>query len=106
METISSTEPKAQKIYKCDWCGLDIRKGEKHQSTVIKHETIYNWRNHIRCSEIACKLDMFDYCEDGLSKEAFQETISDEYASIKAIDFEDLPSFGVQLNAVCAEYLN
>jgi len=106
MDTISSTEPKARKNHKCDWCGLTIKKGEKYQLQILKTETIYNWRNHIRCADIAHKLDMFDYCDDGLSGDSFQETISDEYISIKNIDFEDLPSFEVQLNAVCSEYLN
>lgn len=108
MDIISQTKPKARKEYKCDWCGLIVKKGEKHESSVLKSEgEIYNWRNHLRCAEIARKLDMFDYCDDeGLSKDAFQETISDEYASLKNIDdYGDLPDFKIQLDTVCAEYL-
>ena len=107
MDTISISKPKARKEYQCDWCGLTIKKGEKHESQVLKDEVIYNWRNHIRCAKIAQKLKMFDYCDDeGLSKDAFQDTISDEYTSIKNVEFEDLPSFDVQLDVVCSKYIN
>ena len=106
MDIISSTKPKARKEHKCGWCGLTIGKGEKHESSVLKSEgEIYSWRNHFRCAEIAHKLDMFNWCDEGLSLDAFHESISDEYASIKNIGFEDLPSFKIQLDAVCAEYL-
>ncbi|MCP4764394.1 MAG: hypothetical protein GY870_21650 [archaeon] len=107
MEIISTTKLKARKKYKCDWCGLKIKKGEKHQSQALKDNgEIYNWRNHIRCAEIAKKLEMFDYCDgEGLTKDAFQNTISDEYAEIKNVEFEDLPAFKIQLDVVCEEYL-
>ena len=112
MDIIIQTKPIARKQYKCDWCGLTIEKGEKHESQILKDETIYNWRNHLRCAEIARKLDMFDFCDnEGLTKDAFQNIITDKYCSIANIsianfdDYCDLPDFKIQLDAVCAKYL-
>lgn len=115
METISRTKPKARKEHKCDWCNGTINKGEIYERSFLKYNDIYVWKNHMRCSEIANKLSMFDDCNDyGLDEDTFHELIENEFCILwqkkdidyyKSKDFK-MPDFLGQLDFVCNHYLN
>lgn len=77
METISySKEVKAAKDHKCNFCCEKIRQGETYITSTHKQDgTIYDWKTHKHCSDIATRLKMYDDCDEGLTEEGFQETI-------------------------------
>ena len=81
METLSyQKEVKANKEYRCNFCGEKIKKDEVYHSSTHKNDgTIYDWRTHIHCSNIASRLKLYDDCEDGLTEDAFQESIHGEH---------------------------
>lgn len=71
---------KARKEHRCDYCCNMIRTGTSYlRSTHIYDGDIYNWKTHKHCQEVAEKLNMFEDCDEGLTTEGFQETISNEY---------------------------
>lgn len=48
------TRPVARKDYRCEWCGQQIPKGEKHYHYVGVWEGDWqNWRMHSECFELA-----------------------------------------------------
>ena len=107
MEIISSSTPTARKNHKCNYCGDVIPKGEKYESSFMKaFGDVYEWKNHIQCSEIASKLDMFDNCDEGLDEDGFHENIEYEYANLYAklhpssCETDPIPAFLEQLNFV------
>ncbi len=107
MEIINNTrQVTARKNHKCDYCGLDIKKGEKYEVTTLKNDDgIYDWKNHISCHETATALDMFDFCnEEGLTKEDFTDFVSSKY-----YDYEEnknnFPDFSEQLEFVKKKFL-
>ena len=111
MEIISGTSiVTAKKNHTCGYCEMKIEKGEKYETTTLKYDYIYRWKNHIRCSAIARKLNMFDNSyDDGLDYEGFKEFINIEFCNIyqtKHIDIYEskdfqIPTFGEQLEFVC-----
>jgi len=111
METISSSKPKANKQHTCDWCEGVINKGDIYEKTVLKHDFIFTWKNHIKCSQIALKLNMFDNCDEGLDSESFKECINIAFCEIwqkKDIEYYEskdfrIPSFAEQLDFVISE---
>ena len=112
METISSSTPIARKNHICNCCGEIITKGEKYDRSFHKCcGDVYGWKNHIQCSEIASKLDMFDSCDEGLSGESFRECVKCEYADLYAklhplsYETDSIPSFAEQLIFVINHYL-
>lgn len=75
---------RAKKDHTCNFCGVEIDKGEKYHLQVIKNDltykSIYTWKSHIKCMDIAHKLDMFKDCEDdGLPSDMFWEIIEETY---------------------------
>lgn len=83
METLRKQTPTAHKIHKCDWCGGEINIGEKYdRSTCAFDGKLYEWKNHISCRKIASKLEMFDWCDDGVTEDDFRTGIQDEYMHI------------------------
>lgn len=78
----TATETKAIKDHKCNFCLGEICKGSKYMKSVHKQDFIYSWKTHKHCSEIASKLNMYDYCDEGLTTDAFIEIIKDEYSHI------------------------
>lgn len=113
MDTLSRLKPKATREHKCDWCNGIINKGEIYEKTNFKYEGVFTWKNHIKCSEIAGKLNMFDNCDEGLSSDDFKEYINIEFCEIwrkKDIEFYEskdfkIPSFLEQLDFVCNFHL-
>lgn len=105
---------KAKKPHVCDYCGCMIESGDNYQKSTIVYDDMYVWKSHHRCSEIAEKLKMFDYCDEGLTRSEFQENIREWFCEIwrkkdneyyESKDF-NIPSFKDQLEFVCSHYLN
>jgi len=88
METLKNKIRTARKSHKCMWCGELIPKGERYYCSTNKDEdTLYQWKNHLHCMELAEKLNMFDSysATDGITEEMFKEFVS-EYLGDKLID--------------------
>ena len=67
---------KARKEHRCDFCFMQIKKGEKHNHAVYKYEDIYQFRTHLKCDLLARKLDMYDDCgSEGVTGETFQDYV-------------------------------
>lgn len=77
MEIISTDKRKAQKEHTCDFCRLEIAVGEIYQNQTNVYDGLYHWKSHLSCTEIARKLEMFDYstCDEGLTGEDFREGV-------------------------------
>ena len=109
METISTVKRKARKQHKCDFFFFLIQIGETYELQINSSEgTLYSWKSHLSCNEIASKLDMYDYCDDGLDGEGFKENIRTEYQNIMQSKFNEIyeskdfsfPVFSEQLDFV------
>lgn len=85
MITLKESKPIAKKEHQCDWCYGTIKKGEvyERQSNVADGD-FYEWKNHLKCRQIAKALDMWDWVgpEYGLDADSFQESINEEYRSL------------------------
>jgi hypothetical protein len=47
-----ATWPVGRKDYRCEWCGQNIPKGEKHYHYVgIWEGDFQNWRMHVECQD-------------------------------------------------------
>ena len=78
MRVIKRSTPRANKEHICDYCGCKIEKCETYERTTIVNDgELYDWKNHIECSQAAVKLGMFDVCDDGLTGEGFREYIDE-----------------------------
>lgn len=95
METIQHPDiVRAIKEHKCDYCLLPIVKGKTYIRAVYKYEgSIYAWKSHSHCQNIAHKLNMFRDCEDGVTADDFRETIICQHDQIFGdatnLSFED-----------------
>ena len=103
MDIISSTKPTARKEHKCDYCDGKIIIGEKYDRMLIKGDTLYPWKSHLRCLDIASKLDMYDRCNEGVTSEDFYEIIQDEFLELNP-DIEESIKFSEQLDFVCNHF--
>lgn len=110
METIQSARnTKALKEHKCNFCQSKIEKSTMYVKSVHKYEgTVYAWKTHIYCAEIASKLNMYDMVDEGLTGDDFIEAIQYEYSKLmsstqnelwESPDFE-YPKFQGQLQFV------
>jgi hypothetical protein len=90
MQTIQSpTSTKAIKQHTCDFCKQMIDKGTLYIKSVYKYEgVLYDWKTHVHCATIANKLNMYDYADEGVSSDAFQENITDEYMKIMTENYQ------------------
>jgi hypothetical protein len=97
METLSyQKEVKANKEHSCYFCCEKIRQGETYVTSTHKQDgTIYDWKAHKHCSEIASRLKMYDDCDEGLTGEGFQEGIHSEYFDLilSLFEKEDLKKY-------------
>ena len=85
METIKhQTEVKAIKEHKCSFCSYRISKGDTYLSSTYKNDgSIYDWKAHKHCEELALQMEMYDDIDDdGLTQDAFMEIVSEKYISI------------------------
>jgi hypothetical protein len=91
MQTLSTKEPKARKQHQCDFCGLIIEIGEVYGlQKNVSGGTLYSWKSHLSCNEIAAKLNMFDNCDEGVTDEDFKENIRIEYQDIMQSKFNEI----------------
>jgi len=78
MEIIESSRRKANKEHQCDFCKGYIKVGEEYDfQKNISDGTIYPWKTHVKCSEVANELNMYDNCDEGLTQDDFEEFISE-----------------------------
>ena len=76
MEIISSSQPKANKNHECMWCKGIIKKGEIYDKHVCKHDYIYTWKNHLKCSAVYNQLNMVNGdWEDGIDSDSFMKYV-------------------------------
>ena len=97
METLSyQKEVKANKEHRCNFCCEKIKQGETYITSTHKQDgTVYDWKAHKHCSEIADRLKMYEDCDEGLTGDDFQETIHSEYFDIILNQFttEDIKKY-------------
>lgn len=102
MDILSNKNVKSRKNHSCNYCGIEIAKGEIYNRQVSVYDGIYTWKSHLRCQEIASKLNMFDYCDEGVTDQDFTDFINDAYCDISD---EEL-TFKDRLKTVCDFHLN
>ena len=106
MQTLNHENIKARKQHVCEFCNSKIEIGKVyHCSTHVYEGTIYKWRVHNKCQEIASTLKMYDYCDEGLGGESFQEFIKEAFSDLR-LDSEEQTSFTEELNVVINHHLN
>lgn len=89
METITSNKAtKANKDHTCDFCFEPIPKGMEYLKSTHKVDgRIYDFKSHKDCEYIAQKMNMYDdYYDEGLTGDAFQDIINDEYYCLMTAD--------------------
>lgn len=70
--------PTARKQHTCMYCGCTIQKGEKYRRDTCTFEgQLYDWVAHKECQDVAQELDMFDFCDEGLTGENFRDQLWD-----------------------------
>lgn len=81
---LSTKYPKARKTHKCNYCGLDIEKGEVYQkdAMISGDSGFYQWKSHVKCHELARHLKMFENYDDGVTDSDFQEEISENFRDL------------------------
>ena len=79
METLKhTTQVKAIKEHRCNFCGEKIFKGDSYLTSTHKMDgVVYDWKTHQHCNEVADKLKLYDICEDGVSQDQFIESVSE-----------------------------
>lgn len=77
MEVLKNKTPIARKEHRCEFCGEVIHVGEKYnRQTNVYDGRIYDWVSHCDCSKLACELDMFDDCDEGLDGDGFVDNLN------------------------------
>lgn len=114
MTTLDSKQRVARKTHKCNFCGDSILKGQKYDwQKLVFDGVLYEWKSHLECSAIACELDMYSQCDDGVTEEDFREFIREEYQNIMSDQHRDIfesedfkyPTFLEQLELVKSKRL-
>lgn len=74
------TEVKAIKLHHCDFCNEPIRIGQVYLKSVHKGDTVYSWKTHKYCGELADKMKLYDDARDcgyeGVDQDFFMESVS------------------------------
>jgi hypothetical protein len=91
METLSHPKKvKATKDHNCCFCIDKIKKGEIYFTSTHKQDgTLYDWKTHTYCTEIAERLKMYDDCDEGLDTDSFQESIHSEWFNLMINQFSE-----------------
>jgi len=113
MDTLSSSKHKARKEHRCNFCGGKIEIGTIYDSqSIVDGGDFYVWKSHISCGDLVSKLEMYDWCDDGVSEDDFNSEVQEQYQSImsnkhteeyESKDFK-YPPFLEQLEIVKKEY--
>ena len=113
METLSQGKHKARKDYICNFCGGKINAGTVYDSqSIVNDGDFYVWKSHISCDDLVSKLDMYSWCDDGVTQDDFATEVQEQYQRImsekhteeyESEDFE-YPPFLEQLEFVKKEY--
>lgn len=91
----------SRKEHKCDYCEQLIMKDVKYDSTsLVCDGSVYTWKNHIHCQQIAHKLKMFDDHDEGVTSDTFQEYINQEFHEINTDELSVVPDFKGRLEYV------
>jgi hypothetical protein len=104
MNVLSYKTKKARKDHKCNFCGSVIPKGTEYECQAIKADYFYTWKSHLRCRDIVGKLNMLDFCDEGVTDEDFYETIKAEFHNLQTTEDYVIPNFQGQLDFVCTKY--
>ena len=105
MEILSIITVTAKKKHRCNFCCGEISIGERYQKQAIKGDGFYMWKSHLRCVKICNELNMFDYCDEGVTHDDFVETINVNYFELIGEDNEDVKrDFYKRLDFVCEHY--
>lgn len=74
------TEVKAIKAHCCDFCSESIRIGQVYLKSVHKRDTVYSWKTHKYCGELADKMKLYEDARDcgyeGVDGDFFMESVS------------------------------
>ena len=77
MKVLRDKTPVARKEHRCNFCGGVISVGEKYnRQTNVYDGCVYDWVSHCECSKLACELDMFDDCDEGLDDDGFIDNLN------------------------------
>ena len=76
--TIKSKEKKARKEHECMYCGGKINKNEIYDwQKLCQDGEFYEWKSHLKCSDIADGLEFHEKVDEGLTSDHFCEFIND-----------------------------
>ena len=82
MEILDRKIRVAKKEHRCDLCVFNIVAGEKYDwQKNVSDGMLYEFKMHLSCLELASKLNMFEECDDGLTRDDFIEFVAQEYPS-------------------------
>lgn len=76
-ENIEDLKRKARKDHKCDFCGLTIKSKSIYRNcTVVDNGSVYKWKTHLSCDELAEKLNMYaNGTGDGIGNSDFHDYV-------------------------------
>lgn len=106
MEILQCKIRKANKEHKCDFCDSIIKIGEKYDWQKCKFNGIlYEWKAHTSCCQLASKLKMYDWMDEGLTGEDFKEIIKETYFNwTPQTNEKETPNFAEMLEIVKQNY--
>lgn len=83
MKVLRDKTPVARKEHRCNFCGGVISVGEKYnRQTNVYDGRVDDWVSHCECSKLACELDMFDDCDEGLDDDGFIDNLISMFTTI------------------------
>ena len=113
METLNQSQHKARKEHRCNFCGGRIEVGTLYNSqSIVNDGDFYVWKSHVSCDKLVSELDMYSWCDDGVTEENFRDEVKDQYQTIMSDKHQEeyesegfvYPPFLEQLEFVKREY--
>lgn len=95
MEILDRKIRVAKKEHRCDLCGFNICAGEKYDwQKNVQDGMLYEFKMHLSCLQLASKLNMFEECDNGLTRDDFVEFVEQEYpSSVTGLKFRYVLNF-------------
>lgn len=91
METLRHCKHKSRKEHRCNFCGGKIKVGTLYDSqSIVNDGDFYVWKSHVSCSELVSKLDMYSWCDDGVTEDDFTNEIQCQYQIIMSEKYAEL----------------